>query len=139
MFYEYMERLIEAVTTKDFSEEVIKAKEEYFSKAGGIFDDDKSFENRMVSFTEWYCFDRRSKKYQKIPLDHFIDANTPTWNKEEIDIYTGFLKNIHSIFHLKKIQKGQVVIKDLHDSKKFTVSQKQSNLFYKRGTSLKPA
>ncbi len=34
MFQEYMDKLVEAVTTKEFSEEVIKAKKEYFSKVG---------------------------------------------------------------------------------------------------------
>lgn len=57
-----MDKLVESVTTKQFSEEVVKAKEEYSSKVGGIFEDDKSFENRMVSFMEWYCFDRKSEK-----------------------------------------------------------------------------
>ncbi|MEE9165568.1 MAG: hypothetical protein V3U15_04830, partial [Nitrospinota bacterium] len=78
MFQEYMDKLVEAVTTKEFSEEVIKAKKEYFSKVGEIFEDDKYFENKMVSFTEWYCFDRISEKYQKFPLEHFIDVNMLT-------------------------------------------------------------
>lgn len=133
MFQEYMDKLVESVTANEFSEEVIQAKKEYFSKSGDIFEDDKTFEERMIAFTEWYCFDRVSEKYQKSPLEHYIDSNTPTWSKEEIDIYTGFLKNIHSVFYLKKIKKGKVVIKDLHDSKKITVVQNESNLFFQKG------
>ena len=130
MFQEYMEKLVESVTTKEFSEEVIKAKKEYFSKVGEIFEDDKYFENRMVSFTEWYCFDRISEQYQKSPLEHFIDTNMPIWSKQKLDIYTEFLKNIHSVFYVNKIKKDEVVIQDMSDSKKFTISMNQSNLIF---------
>ena len=133
MFHEYMDRLVEEVTTKEFSEEVIKAKNEYFSKIGVIFEDDKSFENRMISFIEWYCFDRISEKHQKSPLEHFIDTNTPTWSNEELDIYTGFLNNIHSIFYIKKLKKGETIIKDICNSNKFSISQNQPNLFFQKG------
>ena len=83
-----MDKLVESVTTKQFSEEVIKAKEEYSSRVEGIFEDDKSFENRMVSFMEWYCFDRKSEKYQKLPLRYFIDTNTSTWSKRVFKKYS---------------------------------------------------
>ncbi len=128
-----MDTLVEAVTTKEFSEEVIKAKKEYFSKVGEIFEDDKYFENRMVSFTEWYCFDQISQKYQKPPLEHFIDVNMANWSKEKLDIYTGFFKNIHSVFYIKRFKKDMVVIKDMCNSKKFTISLNQSNLIFQKG------
>ncbi len=133
MFQEYMDKLVETVTTKDFSEEVINAKKEYFSKVGEIFEDDKYFENKMVSFTEWYCFDRISEKYQTPPLEHFIDVNMLSWNKEKLDIYTGFLRNIHSVFYINKIKKNEVVIQDMSDSKKYTIHMNQSNLLFHKG------
>ena len=133
MLHEYMDKLVEDVTTKEFSEEIIKAKKEYFSTIGEIFEDDKSFENRMVSFIEWYCFDRISKKYGKPPLEHFIDVNSSAWDKKDNDVYTGFLLNIHSIFYLKKIKKGHVIVEDMCESKKFTVIQNQTNLFFQKG------
>ncbi len=128
-----MDKLVEDVTTKEFSEEIIKAKKEYFSTIGEIFEDDKSFENRMVSFIEWYCFDRISEKYGKPPLEHFIDVNSSAWDKKDNDVYTGFLLNIHSIFYLKKIKTGHVIVEDMCESKKFTVIQTQTNLFFQKG------
>lgn len=133
MFHEYMDKLVETVTIKEFSKEVIQAKKEYFHRVGEIFGDDKFFENRMVSFTEWYCFDRVSEKYRKPPLEHFIDANRHTWSKGEINIYMEFFKNVHSVFYFKKMKNNRFVIKNLCDSKEFAVSQNQSNLFLKKG------
>ena len=42
----------------------------------------------------------------------------------------GFLKNIHSVYYIKRFKKDKVVIKDMCDSKKITVSMNQSNLIF---------
>lgn len=132
MFQEHLDCLMDATTIKDFSEEVIKAKKEYFSKIGEVFEDDRSFESKMVSFTEWYCFDRVSEKNNKSPLEHFIDINSPMWSKEDIDIYTGFCNNIHSIFYFKKIKKEKFLIVNLLDSKKILVNQGNLKIYFEK-------
>jgi len=133
MFNEYLDRLGREITTGEFSEEVINARKEYFSKVGEVFEDDKSFENKMISFTEWYYFDRNLMKYQKTPLEYFIDKNKAIFCKEELDIYKEFLKNIHSVFYVKKIKLGEVIVKDLFESKKISVSQKNSKQYFLKG------
>ncbi len=133
MFQEYMDKLVESVTTNEFSEEVINAKKEYFSKVGEIFEDDKYFENKMVSFTEWYCFDRILEKFQKTPLEYYIDKNKPIMKAEEMGIYNDFLKNVHSIFYIVKSKKSGIIVKDMCNSKKFSVSQNDSNLVFFKG------
>ena len=42
----------------------------------------------------------------------------------------GFLKNIHSVYYIKRFKKDKVVIKDMCDSKKITVSMNRSNLIF---------
>lgn len=133
MFNEYLERLGRAVTSGEFSEEVINARKEYFYKVGEVFEDDKSFENKMISFTEWYYFDRILKKYQKTPLEYFIDNNQTILQKEELDIYKEFLKNIHSVFYVKKLKIGEIIVKDLCDSKITSVSQNNSKQYFLKG------
>lgn len=133
MFHEYLDKFIKFATSDEFSEEIIIAKKECFSVVGAVFEDDKSFENKMNAFTEWYCFDRIMNKYQKTPLQYFILINTPTLSKEEIDIYKDFLKNVHSIFYVKKLKKNVVTIKDLCESEKFLISHENSNLIFQKG------
>lgn len=133
MFNEYLERLGRAVTSGEFSEEVINARKEYFSKVGEVFEDDKSFENKMISFTEWYYFDRILKKYQKAPLEYFIGKNQAILRKEELDIYKEFLKNIHSVFYVKKLKVGEIIVKDLCESKIISVSQNNSKQYFLKG------
>jgi len=133
MFNEYLERLGRAVTSGEFSEEVINARKEYFSKVGEVFEDDKSFENKMISFTEWYYFDRILKKYQKTPLEYFIDNNQTILQKEELEIYKEFLKNIHSVFYVKKLKIGEIIVKDLCGSKIISVSQNNSKQYFLKG------
>jgi len=133
MFNEYLERLGRAVTSGEFSEEVINARKEYFSKVGEVFEDDKSFENKMISFTEWYYFDRILKKYQKTALEYFIDNNQTILQKEELEIYKEFLKNIHSVFYVKKLKIGEIIVKDLCGSKIISVSQNNSKQYFLKG------
>ncbi len=45
-------------TTGDYYKEVFQAKQEYFEKAGVVYEDDDEFENRMCIFMDWYIFDR---------------------------------------------------------------------------------
>jgi len=133
MFNEYLERLGREVTSGEFSDEIVRARKEYFSKVGEVFEDDKSFENKMISFTEWYYFDRILKKYQKTPLEYFIDKNQAILRKDELDIYTDFLKNIHSVFYVKKLKIGEIVVKDLCESKIISVPMINSKQYFLKG------
>lgn len=133
MFRKYLDKIIQAVTSEECSEELAAAKKEYFSSTGEVFDDDKSFESRMISFVEWYSFDRILKKYQKTPIEYFINANVQTLNDDEKAIYNGFLKNIHSVFYVKKIKKNNIIIKNLSDSKKFSIQENDSSMFFQKG------
>lgn len=133
MFDKYMLRLVEAVTSGEFSEEVVKAKKEYFSKAGEVIEHDKSFENRMICFTEWYCLDRILEKYQKTPLEHFIEKEQAFLNEEEKEVFKGFLKNVHSVFYTVKAKKNEIIVEDMCGSKKFSIPQNGSNLIFLKG------
>lgn len=133
MFHEYFDRFIQAATSDEFVDEIILAKKEYFSKVGEVFEDDKSFENKMNAFTEWHCFDRIMIKYQKTPLQYFILTNTSTLSKEKIDVYKDFLKNVHSIFYVVKLNNDSVVIEDMCGSEKLLISCESANLIFHKG------
>lgn len=58
MYHKYLEPLIEEFTTGEYYREVYNAKQEYFEKAGIVYEDDLEFEERMCMFMDWYLFDR---------------------------------------------------------------------------------
>src|SRR4051812_49836245 len=59
MIYPLLDRLAERYSEREHKLEAMRAREEYFDRAGKVFDDDAElFEGRMASFLEWYVLDR---------------------------------------------------------------------------------
>ncbi len=61
MIYGLLDRLTERYSETEHRLEAMRAREEYFDRAGKVFDDDAElFEGRMASFLEWYVLERPS-------------------------------------------------------------------------------
>jgi hypothetical protein len=59
MIYQLLDRLAERYSEREHKLEAMRAREEYFDRAGKVFDDDAElFEGRMASFLEWYVLER---------------------------------------------------------------------------------
>src|SRR3954471_18672122 len=59
MIYPLLDRLAQRYSEREHKLEAMRAREEYFDRAGKVFDDDAElFEGRMASFLEWYVLDR---------------------------------------------------------------------------------
>ena len=59
MIHRLLDRLAERYSEREHKLEAMRAREEYFDRAGKVFDDDTElFEGRMASFLEWYVLDR---------------------------------------------------------------------------------
>src|SRR3954462_1644916 len=59
MIYPLLDRLAERYSEREHKLEAMRAREEFFDRAGKVFDDDAElFEGRMASFLEWYVLDR---------------------------------------------------------------------------------
>ena len=58
MLKETLEQLFEFVAQHIPSEQIMIAKKEYQKTTGEIYEDDKSYNTRMVLFLEWYLLDQ---------------------------------------------------------------------------------
>ena len=59
MIHRLLDRLAERYSEREHKLEAMRAREEYFDRAGKVFDDDAElFEGRMASFLEWYVLER---------------------------------------------------------------------------------
>src|SRR4029450_10526497 len=59
MIHRLLDRLAERYSEREHKLEAMRAREEYFDRAGKVFDDDAElFEGRMASFLEWYLLER---------------------------------------------------------------------------------
>ena len=135
MYQKYLEPIIEEFTTGEYYAEVYSAKQEYFEKAGVVYEDDSEFEHRMSIFMDWYLFDRDLPGVDLPPMKFYFRKNKESFNNEELNIYRDFCSTVHSIFRLKRhtfFKKG-LVITDLFSNKSYTVTDAEINRGFARG------
>ena len=95
---EFSDRVLATYSTGDRYEEVRKAKEEFFKRAGKVAEGSDAFEQQMRSFVDWYLFDRPLDGLDLCPVKMFVIENKNTLPEEELQIFTDLTKGIHSIF-----------------------------------------
>ena len=135
MYQKYLEPVIEEFTTGEYYREVFHAKQEYFEKAGVVYEDDSEFEQRMCVFMDWYIFDRDLPGVDLPPIKYYFRRNKDRFSNEELNIYRDFCATVHSVFRLKRLrwnQKGLITV-DLFSSKNYTVTDSEINQGFARG------
>lgn len=135
MVEEFLNPIVEKYTTGQYYREVYNAKQEYFEKAGVVYEDDPEFEQRMCIFMDWYLFDRDLPGVDLPPIKYFYRQNKSKFSEEEDQIYKDFCNTVHSLFCLKRFtwnRKG-LVIKDLFSKKVFKVIDPHIKRGFARG------
>lgn len=127
--------MIEEFTTGEFYREVYNAKQEYFDKAGVVYEDDPEFEQRMSIFMDWYIFDRDLPGVDLPPIKYYFRKNKDRFSSEDLNIYRDFCLTLHSIFRLRRFtwDKKGLVIRDLFSAKSHTVEDSEINRGFARG------
>ena len=135
MYQKYLDPVIEEFTTGEYYREVYNAKQEYFEKAGIVYEDDVEFEQRMCIFMDWYIFDRDLPGVDLSPIKYYFRKNKDRFSNEELNIYRDFCATVHTVFRLKRQtwnKKGLVVF-DLFSNKTHTVTDTEINKGFTRG------
>lgn len=133
MYKKYLDPVVEMFSTGPFYEEVYKAKQEYFEKAGVVYEEDAEFENRMCIFMDWYLFDRELPACDLPPIRYYFRQNKDLFSEEEQNIYKDFCNTIHSIFYLRKTKNNVIYIKDLFSKKNHEVKDSEINTGFMNG------
>lgn len=135
MYQKYLEPIVEEFTTGEYYREVYNAKQEYFEKAGVVYEDDSEFEQRMSIFMDWYLFERDLPGVDLPPIKFYFRKHKDRFTNEELNIYRDFCSTIHSVFRLKRFtwnRKG-LVVTDLFTNKAHTVTDLEINSGFARG------
>lgn len=133
MYQKYLDPVVEMFTTGEYYKEVFQAKQEYFERAGVVYEDDNEFENRMCTFMDWYAFDRELPSIDLPPIKYYFRKNKDLFSSEELNIYKDFCNTIHSIFYLRKISGGTIYLKDLFSKKNHEVKDTEINMGFVSG------
>lgn len=135
MYQKYLEAIIEEFTTAEYYREVYEAKQEYFKKAGIVYEDDVEFEQRMCIFMDWYIFDRDLPGVDLPPIKYYFRKYKDRFTSEELNIYKDFCSTVHSVFRVKRLtwnRKG-FVVEDLFSGKIYKVMDSEMNKGFARG------
>jgi len=127
MIYALLDRLTERYSENEHRLEAMRAREEYFDRAGKVFDDDAElFEGRMASFLEWYVLERPSTGLGgKTPIADAIEsaAKLPAAERRTL----AHLASSHrSLFQLASSADRVLEIDDLVGGARFSVLERRN-------------
>ena len=133
MIKDSLEHLIKIATDAPFSNDLLVARKEYQKYAGDIFEDDKSYENQMALFLEWYIFERMDPIHDQTVLEVIIN------NEKEVSPHLlknirKFTSNIHGLFIIKKIRGHSIRVINLFDDEKYDVVGSSNKFSFSKGT-----
>jgi hypothetical protein len=133
MIKDSIEYLIQIATTPPYSNNLLAARQEYQKYAGDIFEDDKSYENQMALFLEWYIFDRIEPANNQTILEKIINNGKGT-NHDLLKSISLFIPHIHGLFIIKKIKDNSVKIINLFDNEKYDVVEPSGKLYFSKNS-----
>ena len=129
MIKDSIEYLIKIATNPPYSHDLLAARQEYQQYAGDIYDDDKSYENRMALFLEWYIFDRIEPDHGKTVLELIINKD----KEETLELLKNinkFTPHIHGLFIIKKIKEHYVRAVNLFNNDEYNVVESSGKLYF---------
>src|SRR4029078_9814963 len=113
MIYPLLDRLAERYSEKEHKLEAMRAREEYFERAGKVLDDDAElFEGRMASFLEWYVLERPLAGIGLTPVACAIEEG-PGRAGEQGEAAAALSSSHHSVFELFETSGEMLDIEDL--------------------------
>ena len=113
--------------------EAIRAREEYFERAGKVFDDDGDFfESRMAAFLEWYIVERKFQNGSP-PALRVISEPPGRFTDEERRAAVHLHTSHHSLFELGAMADGRLELDDLIGGARFWVTERRSTIGFETG------
>jgi hypothetical protein len=128
MIYRLLDRLAERYSEREHKLEAMRAREEYFDRAGKVFDDDAElFEGRMAAFLEWYVLDRPLAGIGLTPVACAIEEGIAL-PADERRALAALAASHHSVFELHATSGETLDIEDLIGGARFAVRERRKPL-----------
>jgi len=128
MIFPLLDRLAERYSEREHKLEAMRAREEYFDRAGKVFDDDAElFEGRMAAFLEWYVLERPLAGIGLTPVACAIEeaGGLPA---DERRTLAALATSHHSVFELFETAGETLDIEDLIGGGRFAVRERRKPL-----------
>ncbi|HMF43049.1 MAG TPA: hypothetical protein VKQ32_20390 [Polyangia bacterium] len=128
MIHRLLDRLAERYSEREHKLEAMRAREEYFDRAGKVFDDDAElFEGRMAAFLEWYVLERPLADIGLTPVAYTIEEKDGL-PADERRALAALATSHHSVFELFETAGETLDIEDLIGGGRFAVRERRKPL-----------
>ena len=129
MIYRLLDRLAERYSEREHKLEAMRAREEYFDRAGKVFDDDAElFEGRMASFLEWYVLERPFAGGGPTPVACATRGGCGAAGRRAPRRWPRWPTSHHSLFELFETSDEVLDIEDLIGGARFSVRERRKPL-----------
>ena len=129
MIYRLLDRLAERYGEGEYKLEAMRAREEYFDRAGKVFDDDAElFEGRMASFLEWYVLERPLGGNGAPPVLRAIEDSAKVgqgFSPEERRTLADLAVSHRSLFQLAEEADRVLEVEDVIGGARFSVEERR--------------
>src|SRR6185369_14190921 len=125
MIHRLVDRLAERYSEGEHKLEAMRAREEYFDRAGKVYDDDAElFESRMASFLEWYVLERPFRG-GPAPAVHALASPEPARSPDERREIAQLASSHRSLFELTAVAEHELSVEDVIGGARFVVSERR--------------
>jgi hypothetical protein len=129
-----IDRLVERYSAGEHKLTAMRAREEYFERAGKVFDDDAElFDGRMASLLEWYVLERPSSALGGAPPVVNALGDARAFSPVERRGLAHLAASHHSLFELYAVTGHVVEIEDLIGGARFQVVERRKTIGFSPG------
>ncbi|HVZ71653.1 MAG TPA: hypothetical protein VHJ20_04700 [Polyangia bacterium] len=127
-----IDRLAERFSSGPLKLAAMRAREQFFERAGKVFDDDAElFEGRMASFLEWYVLERPQDNGGVRPVEAALAE--PGWSAAERRGLASLASSHRSLFELAGVAEHVLDVEDLIGGARFQVTERRKTLGFQTG------
>lgn len=106
---ELHDRLLAWATAAPRQEELLRARREHFDRFGEPYEEERSFEVRMIGMLDSYLYDHRPGGGLDTTLDLFLKDQGQGLTTDQQTLFRDLGRNRHGLFEVRKLVPGEAV------------------------------
>jgi hypothetical protein len=137
LIHALLDQLASEFGAPPFREQIAAAREEYFARAGKVFEDDAEvYEARMVAFLEWYVIERSLPEGRPPVLVALERTPADAANGDRRLALARIATSHRSLFDIAEVKGNRVELEDVLGGARFSVVERRSTIGFEVGAIL---
>ena len=134
LIHALLDQLASDFAAPPFREQIAAAREEYFARAGKVFEDDAEvYEARLVAFLEWYVIERPLPEGQPPVLIALAHTPADAANAERRMALARMATSHRSLFDIADVKGNRLELEDILGGARFSVVERRSTIGFEVG------